>query len=88
MDNIQLAQTLGAEVVKLEGDDVAAALLRFAREKGVTLILVGQSRRSWWQRFRQGSVTDRLMKNTQGLDVLVVAFDSSTAAGSRAESVR
>ena len=50
--------------------------MRFAREKGVTLILVGQSRRSWWKRLRQGSVTHRLMKNTRGLDVLIVAFDA------------
>ena len=44
----ETAQTLGAEVVKLQGDDVAAAILRFARERGVTLALVGQSRRSRW----------------------------------------
>src|SRR6476659_547136 len=35
VDNIQLAQSLGAEVVKLEGDDVAVALTRFAAQRGV-----------------------------------------------------
>ena len=33
VDNIQLAQSMGAEVVKLEGDDVAAALCRFAARR-------------------------------------------------------
>jgi two-component system, OmpR family, sensor histidine kinase KdpD len=86
VENIQMAQTLGAEVVKLVGEDVAEAIMRFAREKGVTLILVGQSQRSWWRRTRHGSVTDRLMKNTQGLDVFVVSFDSPAAPGNRVES--
>ena len=78
VDNIQMAQTLGAEVVKLQGDDVAAAILRFARERGVTLALVGQSRRSWWHRLRNGSVVTQLIDNTEGLAVLVVSLDEPT----------
>jgi two-component system sensor histidine kinase KdpD len=73
VDNIQLAQSLGAEVVKLEGDDVAATLLRFAKERGVTLAIVGETRRSRWHRLRRGSIVDRLMANRSGLDVLVVS---------------
>jgi two-component system sensor histidine kinase KdpD len=75
VENIQLAQSLGAEVRKLEGDDVAAALCQFAVANGVTLIVVGQSRRSWWHRLRHGSVIDKLLANDEGLDVLVVSFD-------------
>jgi two-component system sensor histidine kinase KdpD len=74
VDNIQLAQSLGAEVVKLEGADVAAALARFAGERGVTLAIVGQTRRSRWYRLRRGSVVDRLLAGTTGLDVLVVSI--------------
>jgi two-component system sensor histidine kinase KdpD len=64
---------LGAEVVKLTGTDVAATLLEFAGEKGVTLILTGQSRRPWFQHPFRGSVVAQLVKNTQGLDVLVAS---------------
>jgi two-component system, OmpR family, sensor histidine kinase KdpD len=71
VDNIQRAQAMGAEVVKLTGTDVAATLLKFATEKGVTLILTGQSRRPWWQRPFKGSVVAALVKNDHGLDVLV-----------------
>jgi two-component system sensor histidine kinase KdpD len=73
VDNIQLAQSLGAEIVKLQGEDVAEALLRFAAERGVTLAMVGQTRRSRWYRFRRGSVVDRLLAGRGGLDVLVVS---------------
>jgi two-component system sensor histidine kinase KdpD len=74
VENIQLAQTMGAEVVQLQGTDVAGALVEFARARGVTLLLVGQSRRSWWQHRLRGSVVDRLVKNAAGMDVLVVSF--------------
>lgn len=73
--NIQRAQTMGAEVVKLEGEDVADALCRFAVKKGVTLIIVGQSRRSRIRQLVRGSVVERLVNNAQGIDVLVVSFD-------------
>src|ERR1700741_3242817 len=74
VDNIQKAQSMGAEVVKLEGTDVAATLCQFAVEHGVTLIVAGQSRRSWWQHIPRGSVVDKLVNNTHDIDVLVVSF--------------
>jgi two-component system sensor histidine kinase KdpD len=74
VDNIQLAQSLGAEVVKLEGEDVVAALTTFAAARGVTLAIIGQSKRSRWYRFRRGSVVDRLIGGRAGLDVLVVSI--------------
>jgi two-component system sensor histidine kinase KdpD len=78
VENIQLAQSLGAEVKKLVATDVADALCRFAVENGVTLIVVGQSRRSWWHRLRRGSVISKLLENRQGLNVLVVSYDEAT----------
>jgi two-component system sensor histidine kinase KdpD len=83
VDNIQLAQSLGAEVVKLEGDDVAAALGAFARERGVTLAILGKTRRSRIYRLRRGSIVDQLMAARPGLDVLVVsgADDGDARAG-------
>lgn len=82
VDNIQLAQSLGAEVVKLEGSDVAAALSRFVAEHGVTIAIVGETRRSRWYRLRHGSIVDRLLTRSSGLDVLVVS------GGDRAETRR
>ena len=71
VENIQLAQSMGADVVKLVGTNIADEIKRFARERGVTLLLVGQSRRPWWHRWRYGSVVQRLTHNTEDLDVLV-----------------
>lgn len=75
VENIQKAQAMGAEVVKLASEDVAGALCRFAREKGVTLMIVGQSRRSAWRHLLRQSVIDRLISNPEGIDVLVVSLE-------------
>ena len=77
VDNIQLAQSMGAEVVKLQGTDVAETLSRFARDKGVTLLIVGQSRRLGIRRILHESVVKKLINNSQGLDVLVVSFGAA-----------
>jgi two-component system, OmpR family, sensor histidine kinase KdpD len=73
VDNIQKAQAMGAEVVKLNATDVAKALIQFAHENGVSLMLAGRSRRPWWYRVIRGSVVDRLINNSAEIDVLVVA---------------
>lgn len=79
VDNIQLAQSLGAEVVKLTGDDVTATLAKFAAERGVSLAVMGQTRRSRWHRFWRGSVVERLVEMRESLDVLVISSGPDTA---------
>lgn len=79
VENIQLAQAMGAEVVKLQGTDVVDTVCRFARTHGVSLIIIGQSTRSWWHRLRYGSVVERFVNNTAGLDVEVVSFLDTSA---------
>jgi two-component system sensor histidine kinase KdpD len=81
VDNIQLAQSMGAEVVKLEGEDVAEALSQFAIKRGVTLMVIGQSKRSRFHHLMKGSVVERLTNNGLGLDVLVVSFDPVKSTG-------
>ena len=76
VDNIQLAQSLGAEIVKVEGTDVVETILRYARSQRVGLIIIGQSQRGWWHRLLHGSVVSRLIRNARDLDVLVVSFES------------
>ena len=83
VENIQMAQNLGAEVVKLEGTDVAKAILLFAEQKGVSLLIAGQSTRSRWYRLRHGSVVTSLVNNPAGLDVLVVSFNDTPASRRR-----
>jgi two-component system sensor histidine kinase KdpD len=75
VDNIQKAQVMGAMVVKLEDADVPGALRKFAREQGVALVILGASRRTWWQRLRRRTVVDAMIDQPSGLDLLIVDSD-------------
>ncbi|MEO7999338.1 MAG: universal stress protein [Gemmatimonadaceae bacterium] len=75
--NIQLAQSMGAEIVKLESANVVDALCKFAVERGVSLVIVGQSQSSGLQRLFRGSVIDALIERAETFDVLVASFDEA-----------
>lgn len=80
VENIQLAQRMGAEVVKLEGTDVARTLIDFAHRQGVSLVLVGRSERPWWHRLLHGSIVDRLLVEGRGVDVLIIGASGTGGA--------
>src|SRR5262249_54192569 len=71
-DNITLAKELGADVVRLEGRDVADALARFARESRITHAVFGRTPLPPRRERLRGSVIDRFMRLAPGVDVLVV----------------
>jgi two-component system sensor histidine kinase KdpD len=73
-DNITLAKELGAEVVRLEGADVAETLARFTRESKVTHAVFGRSREPPWRERLHGSLVDRFMRLSPSVDVLVVGM--------------
>jgi two-component system sensor histidine kinase KdpD len=69
--NLTLARQTNAHIELLEGDDVVATLLNFARAHGITQIFIGHSSSSrWWHRL-WGSGVDRLIRNSKGIDVRV-----------------
>jgi two-component system sensor histidine kinase KdpD len=73
LDNINLAGDLGAETVWLKSDDVVRAMLDWARDNGITRIIVGRTHQPWWKRMLRGDVPMRLIKAARDLDVEIVA---------------
>ncbi|MGC9452718.1 MAG: ATP-binding protein [Oceanipulchritudo sp.] len=76
--NLQLARTLGAEIVATSGEDVAESLLRMARRELVTQIVAGRSPSSWLRHLTGGSLTDRLVAESGSIAVHVVPAQSSS----------
>ena len=74
-DNISLAKELGAHVVRLEGNDVADALARFARERKITHAIFGRTRLPAWRERLRGSIIDRFMRLVPEVDVVVVGSE-------------
>jgi two-component system sensor histidine kinase KdpD len=69
--NINHARELGAQVEVLSGFDTSDAILKFARQKGITQIFVGHSSRHGLQRRIWGSLVDRLVRSAEEIDVVV-----------------
>ena len=79
LENAERAREMGAEVVRLQGDDPVVALLDFARSHRVSDLLVGRTREPWWRRLVGRSVMQRLVDEAVDLDVHVVAFPEEEA---------
>jgi two-component system sensor histidine kinase KdpD len=72
LENIRLAEELGATVVKLKARRVADALIEFARREGITHVVFGQSARSRWDILLHGSVINRFLSEVRDATVQVV----------------
>lgn len=70
--HFKLAKILGAEVETLKGKSVSNELVKFAKERHVTQIIIGHSRRSKWQTFWRGSTISKLLKQTKDIEVHVI----------------
>lgn len=68
---LAIAQKAGARVEILEGDDPVAAILDFARSRGVTQLFIGHSqRRGLWSRL-WGNPVEKLIRLSRGMDVRI-----------------
>jgi two-component system sensor histidine kinase KdpD len=74
-ENISFAEILGAKVVKLKSNNVADALLKFARENEITHVIFGQSARSRWQIFWSGSIINRFLSEVKDAAVHVIPIE-------------
>ena len=76
--NMRLAKTLGARVIELKSNDVAAALLKYARDNGVTHVIFGQSARTRWQILWKGSIINRFLSEVKDASVHVIPLEHKT----------
>jgi two-component system, OmpR family, sensor histidine kinase KdpD len=79
-ENVTLAMELGAKVVWLSAENVAAELLRFAREHGITLAIFGKTRRPWWMRFsKRRSPLETFSRVGNGIDVYEIETEGRSS---------
>ena len=77
--NLKLAEQLGAEVVTLAGNDPTEEILRFARERNISKLIIGKPGGGGWRdRFRR-SLVDHIVRESGDIDVYVTAGDPDAA---------
>jgi len=70
-DTLEIAQKMGGTVIVLKNEDVAAALESFAREYGLTHLVLGRpgSSRKWWR--VRPPLHDRLIVDLRDVDIII-----------------
>ena len=71
-ENVRLAETLGATVVRVKADKPADGLIAFAQREGVTHVIFGQSARTRWELLVRGSTLDKFLGAVPDAAVQVV----------------
>jgi two-component system sensor histidine kinase KdpD len=79
--NLQLADELGARVVRLRGK-VSEELIAYARANHISTLVMGHPSHSRWQEFIRGSVSGNILRELPGMDVHVVADPDTSRAPS------
>ena len=71
----QLSEDVGGRWSEVVGEDVALALVQYAREQQITQIVLGSTRQNRWRQLVQGSVIRRVLRYAAetGVDVHVIA---------------
>lgn len=70
--NLELAERLGATVVRVKANSVADGLIELARREGITHVIFGQTARSRWEILWGGSTIDRFLKEVRDAAVQVL----------------
>ncbi len=75
IQNIELARELGAEVIRLRGEDPVTTLLDFARTHQVGHLIVGRSSINGWRALLNRTVLQRMVRDATDVDLHIVAFN-------------
>ncbi|MDR7868347.1 MAG: sensor histidine kinase KdpD [Sporomusaceae bacterium] len=70
--NMKLAEELGAKTISLHADNIVDELLETARTHNVTAIVVGKPGHSRLVELFRGSVVDKLIRRSGGINVYVI----------------
>jgi two-component system sensor histidine kinase KdpD len=77
--HLHLAESLGAEVHQLVGENVASTILTYARSRNVGHVLVGKTAEPFWRRWLVGSTVDQLIRESGDIDIFLVQGEEEGA---------
>ncbi len=75
-DHMRLAESLGADTATLSGHKSSEEILSFARARNVTKIIIGKPTHPRWKDKIFGSLLDKVVRDSGGIDVYVISGDT------------
>lgn len=86
--NMDLAEQLGAEIVTLNGDDIASVIAQYAKMSGITNIVIGKSRnKKTLKNFFALDLEDQLITLIPGIEIHIIPGIPSQKAFKKARKV-
>lgn len=86
--NLALARELGGEVIVTAARTVSYGLLRLARQRNVTQIVVGKPLRSLWRAILQGgTLVDHLLRESGDIDIYVVTGENTQTSAANVTQI-
>lgn len=76
---LQLAEKLGAEVIMQSAVDIPSEIIRIAREKNVSTVIVGKPIKPRWRDLIFPSLVNEIIRQSGEIDVLVVTYNEDRA---------
>jgi two-component system sensor histidine kinase KdpD len=72
LDNLRLAEQLGAETFYLQDSNIAGEIINLARQRHITKIVMGKPKRPRWKSIFPRSLVDKLVRMSGEIDVFVL----------------
>ncbi|MBL7817359.1 MAG: sensor protein KdpD [Saprospiraceae bacterium] len=75
INNLKLAQELGAEVIKIQDDNIPKTIMAIAEQKDITTICIGKPHFSLFQIIASSSIFNQLLKKmaTSDIDLVILS---------------
>ncbi len=83
INNLRLAEQLGAETKILYGMNATSEIIHICRELNVTKIIVGKRKHRWWEKIFLRNLTDNLIKSSDEIDIYMINDDSQESKPSK-----
>jgi len=71
----KLCKEFGGEFIRVRGHDIPSAIAEIAKKHRITQIVMGESQKSRWKILFKGSLTHRLLRLIQKVDVHIISTD-------------
>lgn len=68
--------------ITMKGDEIAEEIVGFSMHHHITRIILGQSKKPAWEEMVKGSIVNKILRKSKGIDVYIVA-DRVKALGER-----
>ena len=78
-EHMRLAESLGAQTATLTGRKASEEILRYARERNISKIIVGKPTHPRWKDKLLGSLLDEIIRGSGDIEIYVITGDAAEA---------